>query len=80
MMQKRRIAREALPLFMTIVLIVAMGCKQEQTQKATNHKPVAAVFTGDVIWNFDSVPVGELPAGWKVEGTNQKGPWRPGRY
>ncbi len=26
------------------------------------------------LWNFDNVPIGELPKGWKVEGTQQKGP------
>jgi hypothetical protein len=25
-------------------------------------------------WNFDNVVVGQLPDGWKVEGTNQRGP------
>lgn len=25
-------------------------------------------------WNFDDVPAGQLPVGWKVEGTNQRGP------
>jgi len=30
-------------------------------------------------WNFENIPVGQIPAGWKVEATNQKGPlatWR----
>lgn len=26
------------------------------------------------IWNFQDVPVGQIPEGWKVEGTNQRGP------
>ena len=25
-------------------------------------------------WSFDDVPVGQLPEGWSVEGTNQRGP------
>lgn len=25
-------------------------------------------------WNFERVPAGQLPQGWKVEGTNQRGP------
>lgn len=25
-------------------------------------------------WNFENVPVGQIPKGWRVEGTNQRGP------
>ena len=29
---------------------------------------------GSYYWDFENVPVGSIPAGWRVEGTNQRGP------
>ncbi len=34
----------------------------------------ASAAPGMMTWNFDAVPVGTLPSGWKVEATHQRGP------
>ncbi len=28
----------------------------------------------EIEWTFENVPVGQIPQGWKIEGTNQRGP------
>ncbi len=32
------------------------------------------VWAAETVWDFQDVPVGGLPAGWQVAGTNQQGP------
>ncbi len=46
------------------------------------HSPVLAqegeqeeaTESHELEWTFENIPVGEIPQGWKVEGTNQRGP------
>ena len=61
-------------LLMVFVLVAVLGCNRAQTQMATGHKPSTASKPSNASWNFDDVPAGKLPAGWKVDATNQKGP------
>ncbi len=63
--------KTAVTLLMAFILAVMFGCNRVQTRMAPNHKPTTA---SNASWNFDDVPVGQLPAGWKVAATNRKGP------
>jgi len=52
----------------------ALGCggprdrgTEDRTPSSTNTTPLAT-------WNFDDLPAGRLPPGWKVEATNRTGP------
>ena len=49
-------------LLLAFILVTLLACNTVQAQ-ASNAS-----------WDFDDVPAGELPAGWKVEATNPKGP------
>ncbi len=74
MLQTRRQAKIVAPLLMAFVLAVILGSNRAQTQTVTGHKQTTASKAGDASWNFDDVPVGQLPAGWQVAATNRKGP------
>ncbi len=44
------------------------------TAGAQEQRPVASKDNATAQWTFDNVEAGKLPAGWKAEGTNQRGP------
>ena len=71
MLETGKEVRTRATLTMAFVLAAILGCGKAQAQGATEHKPSTA---SSASLNFDTVPVGKLPAGWKVEATNQKGP------
>ena len=54
-----------------ILLVVALCITSTQAQALQQGKSNTQEAT-DISWNYDGST--ELPAGWKVEGTNQKGP------
>lgn len=65
----------AVILLMAFVLATALGCNRAQApKKATDHKPATVSKVDSASWNFNDISVGKLPAGWKVEATNQRGP------
>ena len=74
MLQTGKEVRTLATLTMAFVLAAMFGCNRAQTQVATGHKPSIASRASSASWNFDNVPVGKLPAGWKVDATNRKGP------
>ena len=57
-----------------VFLGVTLGCNETQAQTETSKTASTTGKTSQATWNFDDVPEGELPAGWKVEATNQEGP------
>lgn len=56
-------------LFINVLLIFAMSIFQPLLAQNGN-----AVKSNIVKLTFDNVKTGQLPAGWKIEGTNQRGP------
>ena len=66
--------RTLVTLTMAFVLAAMFGCNRAHAQVATGHKPSTASKASSASWNFDNVPVGKTPAGWKVDATNRKGP------
>jgi len=68
MMPTGKRVKTAVALLMVFVLASTFGYAMAQTRVETAGK------TDTASWNFDDVPVGKLPAGWKVAATNQKGP------
>jgi len=56
-------------LFINVLLIFAMSIFQPLLAQNEN-----AVKSNIVKLTFDNVKTGQLPAGWKIEATNQKGP------
>ena len=56
-------------LFINVLLIFAMSIFQPLLAQNEN-----AVKSNIVKLTFDNVKIGQLPAGWKIEGTNQRGP------
>ncbi len=68
MLPTRKRIKTAVTLFMAFVLAFTFGYAMAQTRVETTGK------TDNASWNFDDVPVGKLPAGWKIAATNQKGP------
>ena len=60
-------------LIAVFILAAILGYKGAQAQPATDHESGTGKL-GNVSGAFDDLPVGKLPAGWKVEATNQKGP------
>jgi hypothetical protein len=60
---------KAVTLFLTLVLVLfsqnVLAQEGEQEEATESH---------ELEWTFENVPVGEIPQGWKVEGTNQRGP------
>ncbi|NOZ21851.1 MAG: DUF1080 domain-containing protein [Planctomycetes bacterium] len=57
-----------------VFVLAALGCGKTQAQVTTGHKLSTASKAGNASWNFDDVPVGKLPVGWKADATNRKGP------
>ncbi len=73
MLRRRREVTLA-TLFAASVLIAALGFAGAQSGEATAYEPSTVSKAAKASWNFDDVPVGKLPPGWKVEATNRKGP------
>jgi len=71
MLETGKDVKTLLTITMAFILAAMLGCKIKHAQAATGHKHSIA---GSTSWNFDKVPVGKLPAGWKVEATNLRGP------
>ncbi len=46
----------------------------EEPRSLEDHDQAAAGAPVVVSWDFEDVPVGELPTGWQVEATNRRGP------
>ncbi len=65
---------KTMTLFMACVLLATLGCNRSRSQTAADHPAPEADKSSGVSWSFDDVPVGELPAGWRIEATNRKGP------
>ena len=61
-------------LLMVFVFAATIGNSKAKAQTVPENKQATTNKVENVLWNFDDVPVGKLPAGWKVEATNQKGP------
>ena len=61
-------------MLMSFVSAVMFSYDWHQTLMAADHKPSAADRTDNVLWNFDDISPGKLPAGWKADATNRKGP------
>jgi hypothetical protein len=53
-------------------MTVLASCKAEVPMKETLLQ--GEKNNGVMLWNFEQVPVGRLPPGWKVEATNKQGP------
>ena len=68
MIKTKTKAKTVVTLFTAFVLASAFGYAMAQTRMEATGK------TDATSWNFNDVPVGKLPAGWKVAATNQKGP------
>ena len=51
-------------IFLGLLLIVGFINAQEKKEAEK----------GEIEFNFEDVPVGKIPANWKIEATNQKGP------
>jgi hypothetical protein len=63
----------AIVLVVTFSLLTALALGKAQVTKGESL-PQGEKGKGIMLWNFENVPAGQLPTGWKVEGTNQKGP------
>jgi len=74
MLQTRRNVKTLVALFMALVLAAMLGCNRAQSRRPVGRKPSTANKARNASWNFDDVPVGKLPVGWKVDATNRKGP------
>jgi hypothetical protein len=67
-------------LVLAAVTCISSSCSSDagRSQKAASAAqpvvPSAAPTAGRTVFAFDQDRVGELPAGWKAEGTNQSGP------
>ncbi len=59
----------------TVVFLLTAFALAAMLSYGMAHAQTATVSkTGNASWNFDDVTVGELPAVWKVDATNQRGP------
>jgi hypothetical protein len=58
-------------LLMAVALIVMAGSYWGRAGMAADQKPKT---TGRISWNFDNIPLGQLPAGWKADATRRRGP------
>lgn len=74
MLQTGKEVRTLATLTMAFVLAAMFGCNRAQAQMTTDHKPSTISKASNTSWTFDNIPVGKLPAGWKVDATNPKGP------
>ena len=75
MLQTRQDVKIVVTMLMAFVLAATLGCNRAQTQKNAEQKPSTSTASkaSSASLNFDNVPVGKLPAGWKVDATNRKG-------
>lgn len=53
-----------------ILTALALASGSAQARMRTDHTSKA----DNILWTFDDVAVGKLPAGWKADATNRKGP------
>ncbi len=74
MAQTRQEIRRIIALLVTLVSVATLGYGQAQIQGRSDKKPSTTNNANIVSWSFDDISVGKLPAGWKAEATNQKGP------
>jgi hypothetical protein len=78
-MLRRREVWTVITLLTAFALAVVFGFDASAAGFSADRKPVAKGKAGNASWNFDDVPVGKLPAGWKADATNRRGPvaaWR----
>ncbi len=73
MLKTKRAERTSALLLMMVILVVTLGCSETQSQTETTKTAPATSQTTPETWSFDDTPEGDLPSGWKVEATNQKG-------
>ena len=57
-------------LLIGVTLSVLLGSPRVQAGMTSAQKPKTA---GKVSWDFDTVPAGKLPAGWKADATRRRG-------
>ena len=57
-----------------VFLGITLGSNETRSQTETSQTAPITEKISQAYWSFDDVPEGELPAGWKVEATNQEGP------
>ena len=62
MLQAERRVKMVMAPRMAFVLAAMLGCDGAQTQLKKEHNSSTAGKAGNVSYNFDDVPVGELPA------------------
>ena len=60
-------------LAVVCILAALFGWQDAKAQPATNQESKTGKM-GNASWNFNDIPIGELPVGWKIEATNPKGP------
>ena len=73
MPQTERRVKIAMVLIMAVMFVAVPGSRRAQSQAAAGQESSVSAKAGDVLWNFDDVPVGKLPAGWRVAATNRLG-------
>jgi hypothetical protein len=75
MLQATREVKTLVTLLPAFLLAATLGFVKAQAQVVTpGQKLSTSSKAGNASWNFDDVPVRKLPAGWKVDATNQRGP------
>ncbi len=74
MLRARSKVKTAVMLFTAFVLVAVLGYAGAQSHIAADTESSTSGKSAKAFWNFDDVPVGKLPDGWKVEATNRKGP------
>ncbi len=70
----RRHVETVATLLVVFVVSAMLGHAGARAQMSVGYEPSTASGDGNAAWDFEDVPVGELPAGWKVEATNGRGP------
>jgi len=74
-MSSGRTRTRAVTLLLVVLASTAtVACSRAQDRETVEHSSPPATATHAASWNFDDLPAGTLPAGWKVEATNRKGP------
>jgi hypothetical protein len=74
MLQTRKEAKTVVAMIMMFALTAMFGWSKAQTKMTAGHEPSTASKASNASWKFDDVPVGKLPAGWRIDATNRKGP------
>ena len=57
-----------------LVFLTGLGCGRSRDRTTAEQRSIPAADAEIESWNFDQVPPGKLPAAWKVEATNPRGP------